>query len=135
MVWQMMGFNMLIVMAGLKAIPRHLYEAAEIDGAGRWTLFWRITWPLLNPTLVFLAVTGVISALQTFTQIENLTASSGSPAGGPLNSTVSVVVYMYNSAFSDFNMQYASAITVVLFIFILLVTMAQLRVLNRTYEY
>ncbi len=135
MIWQAAGFNMLIFLAGLKAVPRHFYEAAQLDGAGKWNTFWRVTWPLLNPTIVFLAVTGVITALQTFTQIENLTASSGQEAGGPLHSTLSVVVYMYDSAFNNFNLQYASAIAVILFLFILLVTVFQLRVLNKAYEY
>jgi len=135
MVWQSMGFSMLIFIAGIQGIPKHLYEAAQIDGAGSWKMFWKITLPLLNPTIVFLAVTGVISALQTFTQIENLTASSGASAGGPLNSTISIVVYMYRNAFQDFNMQYASTIAVVLFIFILLVTLLQMKILNKSYEY
>jgi multiple sugar transport system permease protein len=135
MIWQSMGFSMLIFMAGLQGIPKHLYEAAQIDGAGRWKTFWRVTLPLLNPTIVFLAVTGVIQALQTFTQIENLTGGSSAGAGGPLNSTVSIVVYMYKNAFQDFNMQYASAVAVVLFIFILLVTLLQMKILNKSYEY
>jgi multiple sugar transport system permease protein len=135
MIWQTMGFSMLIFMAGLQGVPKHLYEAAQIDGAGRWKTFWKITFPLLNPTIVFLAVTGVIQALQTFTQIQNLTAGSGASAGGPLNSTLSIVVYMYQSAFQEFNMEYASAIAVVLFIFILLVTLLQMKVLNKSYEY
>jgi multiple sugar transport system permease protein len=135
MIWQSMGFSMLIFMAGLQGIPKHLYEAAQIDGAGRGGIFWKITLPLLNPTIVFLAVTGVIQALQTFTQIENLTGGSSAGAGGPLNSTVSVVVYMYKNAFQDFNMQYASAVAVILFIFILLVTLLQMKILNKSYEY
>jgi multiple sugar transport system permease protein len=135
MIWQNMGFAMLIFMAGLEAIPRSFLEAARVDGAGAWQTFRWVTWPLLNPTLVFLAVTGVISALQTFTQIENLTGGSGGQAGGPLNSTVSMVVYVYNAGFNDFNLQYASAVTVVLFLLILLVTLVQLKVLNRAYEY
>ncbi|MDP4084833.1 MAG: sugar ABC transporter permease [Bacillota bacterium] len=135
MIWQSMGFSMLIFMAGLEGIPKHLYEAAQIDGAGKGKMFWKITLPLLNPTIVFLAVTGVIQALQTFTQIQNLTAGSGSNAGGPLHCTISIVVYMYQNAFQDFNMQYASAVAVVLFIFILLVTLLQLRVLNKNIEY
>ncbi|MFC7391411.1 carbohydrate ABC transporter permease [Scopulibacillus cellulosilyticus] len=135
MIWQAMGFCMLIFMAGLKAIPKQLYEAAQIDGASKWRMFWRITFPLLNPTIIFLAVTGVITALQTFTQIQNLTASSSGDAGGPLNSTSSMVIYMYNSAFNDFNMAYASAITVALFILILFVTLIQLKVLSKNFEY
>ncbi|MFC4619390.1 carbohydrate ABC transporter permease [Camelliibacillus cellulosilyticus] len=135
MIWQAMGFSMLIFMAGIQAIPRHFYEAAQIDGASKWRMFWKITFPLLNPTIVFLAVTGVIAALQTFTQIQNLTASSGATAGGPLNSTTSMVVYMFNNAFTDFNMEYASAVTVTLFILILIVTLIQMKILNRSFEY
>ncbi|RLQ97544.1 sugar ABC transporter permease [Falsibacillus albus] len=135
MIWQSMGFSMLIFMAGLKAVPKQYIEAAQMDGAGTWKWFWKITFPLLNPTIVFLAVTGVIQSLQTFTQIQNLTAGSGSSAGGPLNSTISIVVYMYKNAFQDFNMQYASAVAVVLFIIILLVTLLQLKILNRNFDY
>ncbi|XJZ27241.1 carbohydrate ABC transporter permease [Bacillota bacterium Lsc_1132] len=134
MIWQSMGFSMLIFMAGLQSIPKHFYEAAKVDGAGNWKMFWEITFPLLNPTIVFLAVTGVIQALQTFTQIQNLTASSGASAGGPLNSTISVVIYMYKNAFQDFNMEYASAVAVVLFIAILLITLLQIKIINKNYE-
>lgn len=135
MIWQMMGFSMLIFSAGLQAIPRQLYAAARIDGAGSWKIFWRITLPLLNPTLVFLAVTGGIQAMQTFTQVENLTGSSGSAAGGPLHRTTSMVVYMYNNGFIQFNMQYASAVAVVLFVIIMLITLAQLRTITRNVDY
>jgi multiple sugar transport system permease protein len=135
MIWQSMGFSMLIFLAGLQGVPKQYHEAAQIDGAGGWKIFWKITLPLLNPTIVFLAVTGVIQALQTFTQIQNLTGSGGASPGGPLNSTSSVVVYMYKNAFQDFNMEYASAVAVILFIFILLVTLVQMKILNRSYEY
>jgi multiple sugar transport system permease protein len=135
MIWQAAGFAMLIFMAGLEAIPKMYYEAARIDGANSWQLFWRVTWPLLNPTLVFLAVTGVIGALQTFTQIANLTGGSGGVAGGPLNSTLSIVVYVYNEGFNNFNLPLASAVSVVLFAMILLVTVVQMRLLSRSYEY
>ena len=134
MIWQSMGFSMLIFMAGLQGVPKHFYEAASIDGAGSWKTFWKITFPLLNPTIVFLAVTGVIQSLQTFTQIQNLTGGSGG-SGGPLFSTTSIVVYMYKNAFQEFNMQYASAVAVVLFVFILFVTLLQMKVLNKSYEY
>ncbi|QAY66324.1 carbohydrate ABC transporter permease [Paenibacillus protaetiae] len=76
-IWQASGFSMLIFMAGLESISKSYYEAARIDGASRWNLFWAITWPLLNPTIVFLSVTGVIGALQTFTQIANMTGAAG----------------------------------------------------------
>jgi multiple sugar transport system permease protein len=122
-------------MAGLESIPKSYYEAARIDGASGWQLFWKITWPLLNPTFVFLSVTGVIGALQTFTQIANLTGGSGGQAGGPLGSTVSIVVYVYNEGFNNFNLPFASTVSVVLFALILLVTLVQMKLINRTYEY
>ncbi|MUV37043.1 putative ABC transporter permease protein [Lentibacillus sp. JNUCC-1] len=135
-IWQMMGFCMLIFTAGLQVIPRQYYEAAEIDGAGRWKKFWMITFPLLNPTIVFLAIIGVIQTLQTFTQIANLTGgATGGGLGGPLNSTASVVVYMYNQGFRDYNLHFAAASTVFLFILILIVTLIQFRVLNKSYKF
>jgi multiple sugar transport system permease protein len=134
-IWQSSGYATLISMAGLESIPKSYYEAARIDGASGWQLFWKITWPLLNPTLVFLSVTGVIGALQTFTQIANLTGGSGGQAGGPLNSTVSIVVFVYNEGFNNFNLPFASTVSVVLFALILLVTLVQMKLINRTYEY
>lgn len=131
LIWQMTGFAMLIFLAGLQGIPRQYYEAAEIDGASKWKSFWKITFPLLNPTILFLTVIGAIQSLQTFTQIVNLTGGSSGSIGGPLNSTSSIVVYMYKQGFRDYNMEYASAITVVLFIMIMIVTLIQLKVLNR----
>ncbi|MDY0393357.1 sugar ABC transporter permease [Virgibacillus halophilus] len=131
LIWQMTGFAMLIFLAGLQAIPRQYYEAAEIDGASKWKSFWKITFPLLNPTILFLTVIGAIQSLQTFTQIVNLTGGSSGSIGGPLHSTSSIVVYMYKQGFRDYNMEYASAITVVLFIMIMIVTLIQLKVLNR----
>ncbi|MGI8414960.1 MAG: carbohydrate ABC transporter permease [Nakamurella sp.] len=132
MIWQTMGFSMLIFSAGLNAIPKEFYEAATIDGAGAWKSFWRITIPLLNPTIVFLAIIGVIQTLQTFTQIANLTG--GDAMGGPLHSTTSIVVYMYQQGFESYDMNYASASTVFLFVLILIVTLFQFRVLNRGYK-
>jgi multiple sugar transport system permease protein len=134
-IWQSSGYATLISMAGLESIPKSYYEAARIDGASGWQLFWKITWPLLNPTFVFLSVTGVIGALQTFTQIANLTGGSGGQAGGPLGSTVSIVVYVYNEGFNNFNLPFASTVSVVLFALILLVTLVQMKLINRTYEY
>lgn len=130
-VWQAVGFNMLIFMAGLESIPKLYYEAAAIDGAGRRRTFFNITLPLLNPTIVFLAVTGVISSLQTFTQVMNMAGSQG----GPLNSTKSLVVHIYNKAFLNFNMPYGAAMTVALFAIILVITIIQLKFLTRSYEH
>lgn len=130
-IWQAVGFNMLIFLAGLEAIPKLYYEASAIDGANRWRTFFHITLPLLNPTIVFLAVTGVINSLQTFTQVLNMAGAQG----GPLNSTKSLVVYIYNKAFLNFNMPYGAAMTVVLFLLILMITIIQIKFLSRSYEY
>jgi multiple sugar transport system permease protein len=132
-IWHDLGFQVVIFLAGLHAIPELYYEAARLDGAGRWALFRHITLPLLNPTVVFLAVTSSISSLQVFTQIQNMSAQG---TGGPLNSTLSLVLYVYQKAFGGaYQMGYASAMTVVLFVLILAVTLIQLRVLSRRYEY
>jgi multiple sugar transport system permease protein len=132
-IWHDLGFQVVIFLAGLHAIPEMYYEAARLDGAGRWALFRHITLPLLNPTLVFLAVTSAISSLQVFTQIQNMSAQG---TGGPLNSTLSLVLYVYQKAFGGaYQMGYASAMTVVLFVLILTVTLVQLRVLSRRYDY
>jgi multiple sugar transport system permease protein len=132
-VWHDLGFQIVIFLAGLQAIPEIYYEAARLDGAGRWASFRHITLPLLNPTLVFLAVTSAISSLQVFTQVQNMSAQG---TGGPLNSTISLVLYVYQKAFGGaYQMGYASAITVVLFLVILFITLVQLRLLTRRYEY
>src|SRR5205085_2271978 len=132
-VWHDLGFQIVIFLAGLHAIPDRYYEAATLDGAGRLALFRHITLPLLNPTIVFLAVTSTISSLQVFTQVQNMSAQG---TGGPLNSTLSLVLYVYQKAFGGaYQMGYASAMTVVLFALILIVTLIQLRVLTRHYEY
>jgi multiple sugar transport system permease protein len=132
-VWHDLGFQIVIFLAGLHAIPNIYYEAARLDGAGRLALFRHVTLPLLNPTIVFLAVTSAISSLQVFTQVQNMSAQG---TGGPLNSTLSLVLYVYQKAFGGaYQMGYASAMTVVLFALILSVTLIQLRVLSRQYDY
>lgn len=131
-VWQNLGFQIVLFLAGLAGIPRSLYEAAELDGASAWQLFWGVTWPLLNPTVVFSVVTGTIASLQLFTQIVNLNFTD---QGGPLGSTLSVAVYIYQMAFGRYEMGYASAMTVALFVIILLITLFQLRFLTRRFEY
>lgn len=129
MIWQGLGFQMIIFLAGLENIPKMFYEAAEIDGADSWSKFIHITLPLLNPTIVFSAVIGSISFLQTFTQVQNMTQ------GGPLHSTISVVLYIYELAFQHFDMGLASAATVILFLIILVITIIQMKVLTKKFEY
>ncbi len=129
-IWQGLGFQIIIFLAGLESIPAVYQEAAAIDGATSWERFRHITFPLLNPTLVFLVITGVISNLQVFTQIRSMSSAG---TGGPLNSTISVVLYVYQEAFRSMpsQMGYASAMTVVLFLVILAITIFQLKVLSR----
>ena len=129
-IWQGLGFQIIIFLAGLESIPAVYQEAAAIDGATSWERFRHITIPLLNPTLVFLVITGVISNLQVFTQIRSMSSAG---TGGPLNSTISVVLYVYQEAFRSMpsKMGYASAMTVVLFVVILAITIFQLKVLSR----
>ena len=136
-VWQGLGYYMVVFLAGLEMIPSELKEAATIDGANRWQVFRRITLPLLNPTIVFLAVLGTIRSLQIFTEIMNMTSDGGGQGdlGGPLGSTMSLVVYIYRVAFYQFRFGYASAMTVALFSVILLITLVQMKILNKPVEY
>jgi multiple sugar transport system permease protein len=131
-VWEYLGFQIVIFLAGLNAIPGAYYEAAAVDGAGGWQLFRSITLPLLNPTLVFSVVYGTIIYLQLFTQVLNMTF--GDP-GGPLGSTETVVLYVYTQGFQRFHMGQAAAATVVLFGVIMIISVAQLTVLSRPVEY
>jgi len=132
LVWQALGFYVIIFLAGLEGIPVDFYEAARIDGARVWELFRYITLPLLNPTIVFLTVIGTINGIQVFTQVLNMSYQG---MGGPLDSTKSLVLFIYNQAFQSFKMGYASAVTVVLFAIILIVTVIQLKVTTRRVEY
>jgi multiple sugar transport system permease protein len=131
-VWQQLGFQIVLFLAGLEAIPRTYLEAASLDGASGWQVFRYIKLPLLNPTIVFSVVIGTTGFLQLFAQVVNINFGD---QGGPLNSTLTVAVYIYKVAFQDFKMGRASAITVVLFAIILLITIFQLRVLRKRVDY
>lgn len=128
MVWTGMGFNVVIFLAGIRAIPGDYYEAARIDGAGAWQILRRITLPLLKPTIVFLVIINTIHLLRIFDQVFNMSAEG---QGGPLNATKPLVMFIYQTAFVRFDMGYASAGTVVLFLILLAITLIQLRVLDR----
>jgi len=131
-IWQGLGYTIIIFLAGLKQIPQMYYEAAEIDGANQWQLFRHVTLPLLNPTIVYLAVLQTISFLRMFTQVINMTRQGD---GGPLSSTVTVVLHMYREAFGRYKMGSAAALMVVLFLIILVITVVQMRFLTRRVEY
>lgn len=130
MIWQSVGFQMLIFLTGLEGIPKMYHEAAHIDGANAWHRFRYVTLPLLNPVILFSAVIAGISYLQSFAHIVSMTQD-----GGPLNSTRTLVYHIYKLAFKNFDMGSASAATVVLFVIILAFTLLQLRILNRKIEY
>jgi multiple sugar transport system permease protein len=115
-VWAI-GGGMIIYLAGLQGIPTELYEAAEVDGASWWQRLWKITLPLVTPALFFQLVIGVIQALQVFTQPYVMTG------GGPYNSTLFYVLYLYQNAFKYFQMGYASALAWILFAYILVLTL------------
>ncbi len=126
-IWAALGFQVVIFMAGLKAIPRSYYEAAEIDGAGSWQILREITLPLLLPSFVFLLITTSIGLLRIFDLVYNITAGGD---GGPLNATKPLVLAIYQSAFARMDMGYASAQTVVLFVILLLLSLLQMRLLR-----
>ena len=127
-IWQGMGFAVIIFLAGLKQIPRTYYEAAEVDGARRWDTFRYITMPLLNPSIVYLLVLQTISFLRMFAPVLAMTEQG---RGGPLDATTTVVLRVYREAFQSFNMGYASSLTVVLFALILGITIIQLAATQR----
>ena len=121
--WTTSGTFMLFYLASLQAISTDVYEAAAIDGAGAWQTFRYITFPLLKPGHYFVATVGVIGALQLFDQVY----IAGGPAGAPVNSLMTVVLYLYHSLFSDLNPGYAAAVGIVLFVIIFSATLIQRR--------
>jgi multiple sugar transport system permease protein len=121
--WTTSGTFMLFYLASLQSISGTVYEAAAIDGANAWQTFSRITFPLLRPGHYFVATVAVIGALQLFDQA----AIAGGPQGDPNNALMTVVLYLYNAAFSQFNFGYAAAVGVILFIVIFAVTLIQRR--------
>lgn len=126
-IWAGLGFQVIIFMAGLRAIPGTFYEAARIDGLGEGAILRKITIPLLKPTTVFLVVFSSIGFLRIFDQVYNMTTND---PGGPLNATKPLVLMIYQTAFSSYQMGYAAAQTVVLFTILLIVSLAQLFVLR-----
>jgi multiple sugar transport system permease protein len=121
-IWWLVGYQMVILLAGLQDIPSELYEASKIDGANPWQSFWSITLPLLQPTLAFVIITNVIGSLRVFGQMFLMTQ------GGPAGATTSVVLYIYQSGFQAFRFGYSAAVSFLLFLGILIVTLIQLRV-------
>jgi multiple sugar transport system permease protein len=123
-VWRNLGFAMVVFIAGLQAIPASLYEAASIDGAGRWQSFRYVTLPMLRPTILFMLVITTIGYLQLFEEPFVMTD------GGPLDATLSVTMFMYQQGFEFFEQGYASAIAYVLFVIVAFIAFLQFRFLR-----
>ncbi len=123
-IWQGVGYYMIIFLAGLQAIPEDLYDAGKIDGASSWRLFWTITLPLLRPTMLFVVVVNTLNSLQIFDLPFILTQ------GGPVNATNTLVFYMYDTAFKFLRVERATAMAVLLFVVIFVITLIQLRLLR-----
>ncbi len=128
-IYQYVGYYIVIFLAGLQGIPQDYYDAAQVDGAGNWQEFRFITLPLLRPVMLFVVVTNTIGALQVF---DLVFATTG---GAPANSSMTVVLHMYNTAFKFSRMGRASAMAFILFAIIMLITVMQVRLLrDRSYQ-
>ena len=131
-IWQSMGYDIVIFLAGLTNIPGEMYEAARIDGANGVQLFRYITIPLLAPTTYFVVVISVIASLQSFNQIFAMNTAAAQTLGGPLGRTSTLTVYMFNQLYTYADYGYASAVAVLLSLIILALTLFNLRVLGRS---
>jgi multiple sugar transport system permease protein len=128
-IWAGLGYNMVILLAGLQGIPEELYDAAHIDGATRVQAFWYITIPMLSPVIFFVVVLSLIGSFQVFSSAYVMTQ------GGPQNATLTIVFLIFNQGFRYFRMGYASALAVLLAIIILILTLIQLRLQSRWIYY
>lgn len=128
-VWRSLGFNVIVFLAGLQTLPKDLYEAASIDGASSLRRFRSLTIPLLSPTTFFAALIGIIMSFQVFEQTYIMTQ------GGPGNSTLTIIYYIFQQGFSYLRMGYASAASVTFFIVLIVGTTLMLRLQNRLVHY
>ncbi len=129
--WRWTGYNALIYLAAMQAIPRDLYEAAAIDGASAWKQFTRITVPLLRPTILFTVIIATIGGFQLFTEPLLFNSGSSNYQGGSLRQSQTVAMYVYENAFTKFDFGYASAVAWVLFLIILLAAAVNYAVVRR----
>lgn len=127
-VWRGLGYYMVIYLAGLQAIPKELYEAAEIDGANSLQKHFYITIPMLSSSIIFVSVVSAINALKVFVEIFVMTS------GGPAYNSATLVQYMYEKAFQELNLGYASALGVVLFLFTFLFSLVNIKVVEKNFK-
>jgi multiple sugar transport system permease protein len=127
-IWQGVGFQMVVYLAGMQGIPEALYEATRVDGAGRWRQFWHITLPQLRNTIIFVLIATTILSFKLYTQVEVMTQ------GGPENATATVVWYIVHQSIHNVRVGYASAIAVVFFLILLVRVVPILRSVNMTAE-
>jgi len=128
-IWKRIGYNMVLFLAGLQVIPRTYYEAADIDGASTFSKFMSITWPLLSPTTLFVTVMQFIASFRVFVSVSVITR------GGPANSTRVITFYLYENAFGYLKFGYAAAISVVMFLMMVVFTLIQFRFSKRRVHY
>lgn len=120
-IWKGLGYYMMIYLAGLQTLPREIYESSAVEGATGWQQTWRLTVPLMAPSIAFVAIVSSISALKVFTEIYVMTG------GGPLDASSTTVYYLYDQAFGNLHMGYANAVGMVLFVVILIFSVLNLR--------
>jgi multiple sugar transport system permease protein len=130
-VWHNIGYCIIIALAGLQNVPKQYYEAAKIDGANGWHIFWHITMPVMSPIIFYLLITQSIIAFNTFTPIYVMTQ----PPGGPLSTTSLIVFYLYEQSFRLWNLGYANAIAFVIFIIIFCLTQVQKKFIEQRVYY
>lgn len=136
-VWRC-GQNMIIFLSALESVPKTFYEAAELDGAGPWTRFRKITLPYISPTIQFVLIMGLIQYFQYFTQafvFASVSQQQQSITGGPQNSLLFYSLYLYQQGFSYLKMGYASAMALILFVIVMIVTFFALRIMEKRVNY
>lgn len=127
-IWWTVGFNMILFLAGLQDIPEELKEAARIDGASNWQIFWNVTFPLLRPTTVVVLMLTLINSFEVFDQVYVMTG------GGPSMATLTVIQYMYFQAFQYFRLGYGSAVAYVVFAFLIILVLVERQLLKKVGE-
>ena len=127
--WKGLGYNTIIIISAMQAVPGYLYEAASLDKAPKWKVFWKITFPMISPTIFFLALMNIIAALKVFETVNIMTQ------GGPVNSTNTLVYNIYQYGFEYFKIGYASALGVALMVVIGIFTLIYFRVLSKRVHY